>query len=73
MIYADITELAANPVRSGIQRVVREFLARWSGPQKLQPCIFSHTEIDLIELPDAAVALLLERDSEPTAIQSGHR
>ena len=62
VIYADVTELVANPIRSGIQRVVREFLARWRGPRRLQPVIFDRGAIDLVELPAEAMELLTERD-----------
>lgn len=65
VIYADITELAANPIRSGIQRVVREFLRRWRGPRPLQPCIFRRDLADLVELPMETLDLLT--DANPAA------
>jgi glycosyltransferase involved in cell wall biosynthesis len=44
-IYIDITELAKNPICTGIQRVEREILQNWSGPNSLVPCIY-HTKRD---------------------------
>jgi len=70
MIYADVTELASNPIRSGIQRVAREVLAGLSETHDLRACIFSHDRIDLIELPDEAVELLTERDPAIRALHS---
>ena len=70
MIYADITELASNPIRSGIQRVAREFLSRWSGTRELRACYFCPDRIDLVELPDEAFDLLAERDAATRTLPS---
>src|SRR5438874_6218078 len=36
-ILYDLTEFMATPLRTGIQRVSCEILARWSGPWRLRP------------------------------------
>ncbi len=64
MIYADITELVGNPIRSGIQRVVRSFLSAWVPTGELKVCRFDYDSIDLIEVPDSVVELLLEQDEK---------
>jgi glycosyltransferase involved in cell wall biosynthesis len=37
-IHLDLSELVANPLRSGIQRIEREAIRHWSGPARLIPC-----------------------------------
>jgi glycosyltransferase involved in cell wall biosynthesis len=62
VIYFDITELATNPIRTGIQRVTREALRHWSSKQALRPCFFDKAIGNLRELPQAALDPLLETD-----------
>jgi glycosyltransferase involved in cell wall biosynthesis len=39
-VLIDLSELAAEPARTGIQRVEREILRRWPGPASLEPVVF---------------------------------
>lgn len=57
----DCTELYQNPVRTGVQRVVRELLRAWpsNGPE-LHVARFEHGQ-GLVGVPDAAVALMSDR------------
>jgi len=61
-IVVDCTELHNNPVRSGIQRCVRELLRHWpeDGPE-LHPARVDPVR-GLVRLPPAAVALLVENE-----------
>src|SRR5262245_21317900 len=38
-IHLDVSELVANPLRSGIQRVEREAIRHWPDPAQLIPCL----------------------------------
>lgn len=67
MIYADITELVGNPIRSGIQRVVRSFLSAWIHTGELKVCRFDYGAIDLVEVPEEILTLLLEQDDATKA------
>lgn len=60
-VYCDITELVGNPVRTGIQRVVREAIRNWDGQRALRLCRFDPTR-GLVELPDAVTYYLTEPD-----------
>lgn len=64
-VYCDITELVTNPVRTGIQRVVREIIRNWDGPRPLRLCHFHSKQRALVGLPDAVTYYLTEPD-EPT-------
>jgi glycosyltransferase involved in cell wall biosynthesis len=59
-IYADITELATNPIRSGIQRVVRQLLRHWPATSELVPCLFDTKKHALFVLPADVIELLLD-------------
>jgi glycosyltransferase involved in cell wall biosynthesis len=61
-VYCDITELVGNPVRTGIQRVVREVLRNWDGRRPLRLCRFDAGSRSLVELPDAVSYYLTEPD-----------
>lgn len=61
-VFCDITELATNPVRTGIQRVVREAIRHWDSPRPLQLCWFDPSQEKLQTLPDAISYYLLEPD-----------
>ena len=60
-VYCDITELVSNPVRTGIQRVVRELVRNWSGDRPLRLCRFDQKR-GLLELPEAVSYYLTEPD-----------
>jgi glycosyltransferase involved in cell wall biosynthesis len=63
MIHVDITELASNPLRTGIQRVVRELLKNWRAATPLAPCVYDRSRNALVQLPMEALAVLRdERD-----------
>ena len=62
-IYCDITELIANPVRTGIQRVVREVLRTWSSDRPLRLCRFDSSCLNLVEVPQEAIYYLIEPDA----------
>ncbi len=59
----DATELFHNPVRSGIQRVVRELLRHWPGDRPF-PTVVHFEDGQLLHLSRAVVDLLSGRDSE---------
>lgn len=61
-VYCDITELLANPIRTGIQRVVREVLRNWSSGRRLQLCRFDSARLCLVEVPQEAIYYLIEPD-----------
>lgn len=61
-ILVDVTELAASPNRTGIQRVVRAALRYWPANQPILPCRFDAGLNALVPLPPQAVALLTEAD-----------
>ena len=69
-VIVDCTELYQNPVRTGIQRVVREVLRHWpkDGPD-LYVSRFEHDR-GLIRLPPRTVRLLAETD--PAAAKLSH-
>ncbi len=66
-IIVDCTELHDSPVRTGIQRVVREMLRHWpaDGP-RLHTARFDGT--GLVRLPDRAVRLLTEEEPGARAL-----
>jgi glycosyltransferase involved in cell wall biosynthesis len=67
-MIVDCTELYQNPIRTGIQRVVREVLRHWpaGGPQ-LHVARFEHGR-GLVRLPPSAVGLLADTDRQAAAL-----
>lgn len=63
MIHVDVTELFFNPVRSGIQRVVREFIRRSVDSITYKACIFDPKIQNLVELTAEIVDILSERSA----------
>lgn len=61
-IYIDITELASNPIRSGVQRIVREFIARARRVDGYTCCVFDPAALNLITIDEEAVEILTERN-----------
>ncbi|WP_169747416.1 glycosyltransferase [Belnapia moabensis] len=70
-IVADVSELAGNPIRTGIQRVVRAVLQHWPGPRPLLPCRFDAERGGLVPLPPNAVDLLTDRRAGHVALSVG--
>ena len=50
-VHFDITQLMADPRRSGIQRAERELIRHWPGPAPLIPCRFDPATNQMRELP----------------------
>lgn len=69
-ILADVTELAAHPHRTGIQRVVRAALRYWPAGHPVLPCRFDAARKALVPLPPRAVALLTEADPAIRALSA---
>lgn len=69
-ILADVTELAAFPNRTGIQRVVRAALRYWPTNHPVLPCRFDAGLNALVPLPPQAVALLTEADPTIRALSA---
>jgi len=66
VIHLDLSEIVATPVRTGIQRVVREAIRHWSGPAQLRPCCVDAAG-RLLSLPDAVLDILCANDDAGTA------
>lgn len=60
-VLVDVTELFQNPIRTGIQRVVRTLLRHWPDGDRVQLCRFV-PNVGLRTLPDRVAALLTDRD-----------
>lgn len=69
-ILMDVTELAAFPSRTGIQRVVRAGLRYWPDNYPVLPCRFDAGRNALVSLPPRAVALLTEAASSIRALSA---
>ena len=65
-IHLDVSEIVANPLRTGIQRVEREAIRHWPGPVPLRPCCVDRTG-RLLALPDAVLGILCADDDLGTA------
>ncbi|RYD74643.1 MAG: glycosyltransferase [Verrucomicrobiaceae bacterium] len=63
MTFVDITELVDNPLRTGIQRVVRKLLREWPG-ETLKPCRFNTATGTLDLVPQAICEILREEADE---------
>lgn len=62
-IIFDVTELLKNPVRTGIQRCIREITRHWPGPQRLRLARFT-SGVGLEPVPDIVLPMLW--DDEPS-------
>ena len=58
-VVLDVTELISNPVRTGIQRVVRELICRW--PENAPMRLARYDAGGLVAVPDAAIELITDR------------
>ena len=63
-IHLDISQLALDPRRSGIQRAERELIRHWPGPEPLQPCRYDPAAHALVDL-DRSVLKVLCEDAPP--------
>src|SRR4051794_26703061 len=69
MIVLDVTELVLNPVRTGIQRVVRELISRW--PADITMCVARYDAVaGLVPVPDSAVKLIIDPGVGAVDLQS---
>jgi glycosyltransferase involved in cell wall biosynthesis len=68
-LLLDITELVANPLRTGIQRVEREIIRHWPGPRRLVPCRFDTPSQQFVRLPDAVFDILGSDVAPPGAAE----
>jgi glycosyltransferase involved in cell wall biosynthesis len=62
-VHLDLSELVANPVHSGIQRIEREAIRHWPGPAPLVPC-FIDGQGQLLRLPKAVLDVLCSEDND---------
>lgn len=67
-LLVDVSELAASPNRTGIQRVVRAVLRYWPASRPMLPCRFDASLDTLVPLSPKAVALLTESSSSDRAL-----
>lgn len=61
-VVIDISEVLANPIRTGIQRVVRELVRHWPSPAHLRLARYD-SSCGLRPLPNAMLPLLLDNDA----------
>jgi glycosyltransferase involved in cell wall biosynthesis len=64
-LLLDITELTANPLRTGIQRVEREIIRHWPGPCSLVPCRFDSSILSFVRLSEAVFDILGSESASP--------
>jgi glycosyltransferase involved in cell wall biosynthesis len=57
-LFLDLTELLANPLRTGIQRVEREIIQHWPGPAELVPCRFDAEQGRFVTVSSQVLAIL---------------
>jgi glycosyltransferase involved in cell wall biosynthesis len=69
MIVLDCTELAQNPINTGIQRVVRALIQHWPSEIPLTLTTFEPA-CGLVQLPAAARAILLDAHAAAEIIES---
>jgi glycosyltransferase involved in cell wall biosynthesis len=63
-VFLDITELLAAPLRTGIQRVVREIIRHWPGPEPLVPCRFDESTRRFSAVSEAVFEILTSEDAQ---------
>src|SRR4029079_14578729 len=68
-LFLDITELVANPLRTGIQRVEREIIRHWPGPCRLVPRRLYAPSQQFVRLPDAVFDILGSDAAPPGAAE----
>jgi glycosyltransferase involved in cell wall biosynthesis len=68
-VHLDLSELIANPLRSGIQR---EAIRHWPGPAPLLPCMVD-TNGGLLALPESVLTVLGAEDDGTPAARAAER
>lgn len=64
-LFVDVTEFVTNPIRTGIQRVIRELLGRWPGSVPRQVVWFDDRVGALATVPDELLTYLIDSASDP--------
>ena len=63
-VWLDITELVANPLQTGIQRMEREIVRHWPMRQRLAPCRYDSTTDRFVRLPEQVFDVLGARGEQ---------
>jgi glycosyltransferase involved in cell wall biosynthesis len=66
-LFLDLTEILANPLRTGIQRVEREIIRHWPGPARLAPCRYDAARGGFVTVSDRVLEILAEATGSPAA------
>ena len=66
-VWLDLTELVADPLQTGIQRVERELIRHWPDMSRLSPCCYDADAGGFMALPDAVFDRLGAR-GEPSRL-----
>lgn len=74
-VFLDISEFIQNPIRTGIQRVVREVIRNWPAEQSLRPIAMNAEADGFYYLPEPALdyALNLDRRTIVTRAETAER
>ena len=72
LVHLDLSELVANPLRSGIQRIEREAIRHWPGPARLLPCCIDGLG-QLLRLPNTVLDVLCAEDDGTTVARAAER
>jgi SAM-dependent methyltransferase/glycosyltransferase involved in cell wall biosynthesis len=67
-LVIDCTELYQNPIRTGIQRVVRELLRHWPHDQSKMRVARFDPDQGLVALPERAIRILTDDDRDSTTM-----
>jgi glycosyltransferase involved in cell wall biosynthesis len=68
-LFLDLTEVLANPLRTGIQRVEREIIRHWPGPARLVPCRFDPASRRFVAISDRVLEILSTDSTPPGAAE----
>jgi glycosyltransferase involved in cell wall biosynthesis len=68
MIVLDVTELVGNPIRAGIQRVVRELIRRWPADVPMRVARYEHGE-GLVAVSDRVIELITDASQDAASLQ----
>lgn len=60
-VWLDLTELVANPLQTGIQRLERELVRHWPTPGQLSPCRYDAEVGRFVSVPDEVFDVLGSR------------
>ncbi|WP_269515451.1 glycosyltransferase [Brevundimonas subvibrioides] len=64
-LLIDVTEFVTNPIRTGIQRVIRELLGRWPADIPRRVVWFDERAGGLVPVRDALLAYLIDSPGDP--------